>query len=562
MKTVKNIVILLAVLTSLLHAQRPTIGDAMRQAQPPKELTQPREKSLVEIDGVKPIYKPKLVDSKEFNTVFVKQFNIEGNSHIKSEILLPLLNSYKNKKLTFNDMQIIATILTKKYREEGYIVARAYIPVQNMDDAILQIVVIEGKYGKFKLLNNSRVSTPFIQSTLDNSKEDGVINNSSLERALLNVNDIPGVIISNASIASGKSVGSSDFLITVDESQLYDGYTLLNNYGGRYTGVNQLTLGLNIYSPLKIGDKFSFTGLVSNESNLVDGSFSYSVPLNTTGLRAEVGYAHTNYTLYKEFKSLDATGSARRYYAKIMYPLVKKRAESLSLFIRAEKNTLSDETRSTNLKLDKSTRVYRLGFDYSKTDLPWFNLNQQLRASMLFTYGELTFTDDAQKSLDEAGANTAGNFSKFNLSLQHDISLTSRINLENSLSLQHVLAPKNLDGSEDFSIGGAYGVKLYPNGEVSAENGYIFKTEAKYRLPYIGTLLQRIGCFYDRGRVDMQKRLATFQARTLQDIGVAYYINYKNLFGNIQVSWKIDNQKITTEPDENYKILYMAGFSF
>ena len=34
-------------------------------------------------------------------------------------------------------------------------------------------------------------------------------------------------------------------------------------------------------------------------------------------------------------------------------------------------------------------------------------------------------------------------------------------------------------------MGGSYGVKLYPDGELSAENGYVFNSEAKYKLPNI-----------------------------------------------------------------------------
>ncbi len=54
---------------------------------------------------------------------------------------------------------------------------------------------------------------------------------------------------------------------------------------------------------------------------------------------------------------------------------------------------------------------------------------------------------------------------------------------------------KNLDGSEDFSLGGAYGIKVYPDGELSAENGYLFSTELKYKLPAFNELSSQVGVF-------------------------------------------------------------------
>ncbi|WP_321777358.1 ShlB/FhaC/HecB family hemolysin secretion/activation protein [Sulfurimonas sp.] len=561
-KIVKNI-IMLAIAPSLIQAGAlPRIGDAIRQVQPPKELTQEKDKPLVEIQGVKPIYKPALIDDKSSKKVFVKQFSLEGNMHIKSEKLLSLLSSYKNKNLTFNEMQIIASIITKVYRSEGYIVARAYIPVQNMSDGVLEIAIIEGVYGKFKLSNKSQVKTLLIQNMLDNNKQGDVVNSSSLERALLMLNDIPGIVVSNASIVAGEVIGSSDFLIRVDDSKAYDGYVLANNYGGRYTGEEQLIVGLNFYAPFKIGDKLSFTGFISNGKNLLNGSIAYEFPIYRNGLRGEIGYANTFYSLVEEFESLDAQGNSKSYHAKISYPLVKKRAERLNIFLKVEENALREEIRATNFKSDKNLRAFRLGFDYSKTNLRWFGLNQYLGTSVLLTYGNLEFEDDIQRVIDKVSVDTQGRFSKIEFYVDYSIELTKRVTLENSLKFQHVLGGKNLDGSEDFSVGGAYGVKLYPSGELSAENGYLLVVDAKYKLQNIERLSHSVGMFYEVGKAYMENSIAIFHSKTLQDIGVSYNANYKGYFFNASMAQKIGGEDITSEPDKSYKFLTMLGWSF
>jgi len=140
--------------------------------------------------------------------------------------------------------------------------------------------------------------------------------------------------------------------------------------------------------------------------------------------------------------------------------------------------------------------------------------------------------------------------------------LTDKLSVESSLSLQYALNSKNLDGSEDFSVGGAYGVKLYPSGELSAENGILFNIETKYLLPRIYGVSNTLGLFYDIGNADMANNTVGFEKRTLQDIGLGYYLNYKNFFTNIQAAWAIDSEEITSEPNGNSKVLFLGGMSF
>ena len=563
MKSIKYLLGILVTTSLLLQAQvKPNIGDAIRLGKPPKDITKPKEEKPIKVEGVKAVHNPVKKSDKFTKKIFIKSFKIKGNIHMKSKTLLSLVNAYKRKKLSFYDMQNVATIITKEYRKQGYLVARAYIPVQNMNNGILKIAVLEGSYGEFKIKNNSKLSSLFLQKIFDVNKKGEVITDSSLERTLLIANDLSGIELSSVTIKAGKHVGSSDFKVTVDNTKLYNGYVLANNYGGRYTGENQLNTGVNLLNPFGIGDQFSFYGTLSNRAGLASGFLSYSAPLNQYGLRGELGYGTTHYQLSKEFASLDAVGSSENYHLLFTYPLIKQRAQSLNLSLRLEQNYLTDETRSISTKIDKTLQAYRLGVEYQKANSKLFGLNQLFKSSLVFTQGHLKFKDVAQAALDKAGADTQGNFSKMYLSLNYNIGFTSKISLENTFSYQHVLNNKNLDGTEDFSVGGAYGVKLYPSAELSAENGYLYQVEVKYALKNFGAYTHQIGVFYDIGRAYMQKQISTFKSKTLQDVGLGYYIDYKQLFANLQITRKVGSQKIISEPDEDYKALMMMGMRF
>lgn len=555
--------VLMASTSNLAYAQvAPTIGDAIRQAKPPEEVQKHQSKSLVEIEGIKKEYRPKLTEDKILKKVLVTNFSIEGNQHIDSGILLSQIESYKDKTLSFNDMQAVAANITRYYREQGYIVARAYIPVQEMDNGVLDIVIIEGTYGEFKLLNHSKVNTVLIQSILGTGKKGTVINSKTLERSLLITNDLPGVVISSADIKPGKEIGTSDFIITTEEGKGYDGYILGDNYGGRYTGTNRLMIGVNAYAPLGVGDKLSLFGLVTKNGDLTNGLATYSVPLYRNGLRAEIGFSNTTYQLGEEFSSLDSSGNAKSYHAKLSYPVLKQRTESLDMFLKVEKSFFTDEVGSVGLKTDKNILSFRLGTDYQKTDINTFGLNQQLKANIVFTHGDLEFKDASQIALDKAGVDTGGVFNKITFGIAHTTELNRQLSLDMAFKYQHALGDKNLDGSEDFSIGGSDGVKLFPTGELSAENGYVFKIEAKYKLPQRVGFSHSLGVFYDQGQVEMENPTSTFQKRILQDIGVGYYANYKGLFAKAQGAWQVGEESVTSEPERNFRLLAMMGWYF
>ncbi len=560
MKKLINISLVLCTSLSVLNGAQPNISDALKELELPREIKKLENKPLVEVQGVEK-YKPMLKDDKSGRKVLIKDFKITNNSEISSKKLLSLIEDSKDKRLNFSQMQNLAFKISKYYQDQGFFVARAYIPVQNMKDNVLEISVIEGLYGEFKLINNSKIKDKNLKEIIK-VKKDEIIHNDSFERRLLLLNELHGVVVSNAKVQAGKDVGTSDFVLTIEDTKAYDGYIVTDNYGSRYTGKNRLLAGVNFNNPFKIGDKLSLSALLSNKEDLKSGSLSYSFPLLGTGLNSEISFSKTYYNLEEEYKDLDSRGTSNELSLKLSYHYIKKRDESLEVYTQFSFKKLKDEVLSKDYESNKRAYVSSVGFNYEKTNLNFLDVNHSLNISSYINYGYLRFEDEELRQLDREGADTQGSFSK----LYSELSLTSYINenffIESLFKYQHALGNKNLDGSEDFSLGGAYGVKVYPSSEHSAENGYLFLIEAKYHLPSIENYSHTLGVFYDRGRAYMQNPLASFESRTLQDVGLGYYANYKDFFTKAQIAWRVDNEELTSEPSQNSKFLFMLGWRF
>ena len=122
-----------------------------------------------------------------------------------------------------------------------------------------------------------------------------------------------------------------------------------------------------------------------------------------------------------------------------------------------------------------------------------------------------------------------------------------------------------MDSSEEFTLGGSDGVKIFSDSEQSVENGLLLNIKLFAKLPEISIYNHKVGLLYDLGTGDMSNssKVDEFKRRTLQDIGFGYYVNYKNSFAKFQLVRLIGNEKIESENQGNIsKILAQVGLIF
>jgi len=558
-----KIITLSVATSSFLLAATPTITDIEKSISVPKEVI-PKKQELIEIDKQK--FAPPMIEDKSDKTIFIKDFKIDGNSKLSEDELKKLLSEYVNKELTFFQIQEATSILTKHYRQKGYFVARAYIPAQNLKDSegILKISIVEGNYGEFKLTNNSNVKDSIVQGMLDVAKSDTVVSTNTLERSMLIINDTPGVVVTQADVRPGSAVGTSDFIITTEPSKAFNGYVIADNYGSKYTSVYRTMAGVSLNNPLKIGDQLSVNGLVDANANLTNYRTAYSFPILSNGLRGEISYSNTAYELEKKYvDNQEIKGDSQNIEFNLTYPIIRTRAENLTSKLSFVTKDMQDKNDGVQTN-KKSIDVVNLGFDYTKNALLG-DFDTQYNVNFTLSHGKLNIKDADAKATDLAGANTDGTYNKAVLILANKTAFTQELSLESSLTYQQALGNKNLDGSEDLSIGGSTGVRVYPDSEESAENGYVLRAEGFYKLPTFQSLDHKVSLFTDTARVRQENNIDGSKSRQLSDIGLGYYANYKDFFSKAQLARIVGNSDVQSEADgKEYqtKFLIQAGMVF
>ncbi|MET3133900.1 hemolysin activation/secretion protein [Oxalobacteraceae bacterium GrIS 1.11] len=542
------------------QTQPPTISDALRQVPPPQA---PQKAAPPPLPAIGNVATEPPLKTPPGAKVEVKQFEIVGNTAIPSAELLALLNrsgGRQGQSLSLGEMEDLAGLITQHYRSKGYFVARAYLPAQEVSSGVLKIRVVEGRYGKFQLQNKSLVKDATLQGLLDDIKTPGIVSLATLERAMLNINETPGAVVSRADVMPGEQVGSSDFLVTADATARVEGYAALDNYGSVYTGKRRLTAGLSVNSPFGMGDKLTVSGLLSEGQDLQNYRLAYSALLAFNGMRGELAASRTDYTLGGSYTPLDALGKAETVEATLSYPFCRTQASALDGSLNLAHRTLRDEIRSSASVTPKVAEVATAAL-MARADDQWWGLPGQNTLSGALTLGNLSIDDATARTQDAAGADTRGRYGKVNLALGRSMQLQRSWTLLTSLKLQHALFGKNLDGSEDMSISGVSGVKAYPSGELAAENAALFNVELQYALPLSGALTARLGVFADAGRASMQRTVGDAGARSLSDVGVSVVANYRSLFASLQIASRTGSAA-RSETVSATRALLQVGASF
>jgi hemolysin activation/secretion protein len=485
----------------LAQAQIPTpppdAGSILREQQkPPLEVPTRPAPQIKNDEPVRPALRPE--DTPRF---VLQKVRVTGNTVFPEPELTGLVAEYVGKEVAFADLEQVTTRISRYYREHGYTVARAYVPAQVIKtDGVVEIAVIEGRYGKTELNNKSRVDDSVARGYLDGFPGNPVTQ-AALERKMLLLNDLPGVGEARATLKPGAQVGESDLTVDLAPAPPATGSLEYNNQGNYYTGANQLVGNLNLLSPLGFGDMLT-AQLTRGFNGLWYGLLDYQVPVGSDGFRVGGAYSSTDYTLGKSFEPLDANGNAHTYTLKANYPFV--RSVNFNLYGQAayDWRDFTDRQGALGFESDRSTRTARLTLNGDARDAIWGGGLTVF--SLAYSDGKVNIETPGVLAIDDVTAQTNGHFDKWNLNALRLQSISEHLSAYVSLSGQK--AGKNLDSSEKFFLGGAYGVRAYPTGEAPGDSGYMGTAELRYTLSVAavpGTLQPFV--FVDAGRVTVNE---------------------------------------------------------
>lgn len=522
----------------------PDAGSILREQQKPA-LELPRPAPAITVDEpARPALKPSAVAR-----FVLKGLRITGNSAYAEAELLALVQDYVGKEVGFAELDAAAARISRFYRERGYIVARAYLPAQQIRDGIVEIAVIEGRFGKVSINNKSRVRDSVIDRHM-RGLAGSAVRERNLERSLLLIDDLAGVGDARARLSPGANVGESDLNVDVTPAPLIDGSLELDNHGNRFTGAYRLTGRVNVQSPLRLGDLLG-AFFTKSFNGLEYGGLGYQIPVGGDGLKLGTGYSKGHYRLGRSFGALDASGDFATYNLNASYPFIRSAILNLYGRVAHHWRDFQDRVGAVATVTDKSSRSAVVSLQGDVRDAAFRGITVFLIA---YTGGDLDIETPAAAAIDAATVRTHGSFGKWNVNALRVQSLSERLTAHISFAGQK--AGENLDSSEKFILGGANGVRAYPQGEGAGDSGWLVSAELRYSLafaPLPGVLQPFV--FVDAGGVTINENPFAAMDNTRHLTGAGLGLSWsraRDFLVRVMYAWRIGSEPSTASDTDRH----------
>lgn len=474
---------------------------------------------------------------------------ITGARAYPEATLLAVAGFVAGRELTLAELRGMAAKIAGHYRGNGYFVAQAYLPAQEIKDGKVVIAVIEGRYGKIMVNNQSTLVDSLPADILIGLNSGDPIEFAPLEQRLLLLADVPGVEV-KSTLIPGASVETSDLIVDVVPGRPISGSIDADNAGNRYTGEYRLGATLNLNNPTGHGDVATLRAITAG-SGLNFARASYQMPIGKA--TAGIAYSGLEYKLGKEFEGLGAHGTAKIASIFGRYPLIRSRNSNLNVGLAYEDKTFEDRVDSTASVTDKKAQVL-LGTLYGehRDSLGGGGLSGY---ALTWSAGNIDIQTPAARAADEATARSNGHYNKLGFSAMRLQSVSPAVSLYAGLGGQ--IASKNLDSSEKMELGGMYAVRAYPEGEAYADQGYVLNLEARYLLPGLSDALPgqvHLVGFVDGGHVTLHKHPWADgpNHRTLSGAGLGLnWSQAADFMVRGYYAFKLGNEKPTSAPDKS-----------
>lgn len=492
------------------------------------------------------------------DTVFIRQIKIAKNTVFDTQTLHTLVADGEGKTLNLSQINALAARISHYYQDRGYLVSRAYIPQQSIEDGVLYINVIEARLGQVKVDNTSRLSPHRINSVLSDLTPNQLLTSSSLNRSLLLLNDFPG-ITAHSALAPGAAAGSSDLLVTVQPAPLLSGTVGVDNYGSQYIGQTRYNAALQINNPTGQGDQLLLDGITTGH-NMMNGHVGYRFPIDgDTSVGADVN--SITYKLKGNLRSLDANGHQTSGNLWVSH-----------IWVRDVDTNINSTLVYSHTKVDDDIDVVGIKKSRHSNKVTWGNSAELSDSSgrtaiyLSATYGNLTFdsmNDGGQ--VDADGPKTAGNFVKGNLHLSRLQQLSQATSLY--LGVDGQIASKNLDSSEQLTLGGPFSTRSYPVGAISGAQGYVATAELRHTVSdSAATGKWTPMAFVDTGYVQVYKDRFTpdDNSTRLSSSGVGLDVNWRNWLVSTRYAYRIGARPPVSLLSnlDNHKFWIQANWNF
>jgi len=386
--------------------------------------------------------------------------------------------------LTYADLEEIAADITRYYREQGLFLAQVQIPAQEVKDGVVTLTVQEGILGQVEVHDNQKYSVQQLASAFD-SQRGALVNHDAIEESLYLLNDLPSLNITGY-FSPGDNPGETRLNLKVRDESSWQLVSRMDNHGSLFTGDNRVFTSFDWLNPLGFGDALTIGYLKSSGDNDWSsdlgsdlGQFRYSFPLFGPRTRLQLSADYNEFTVFdaenrrNQINFLDIQGVNQTYALTVDHKFRRSRDFNITgSFSATEKK--SEITARIELPADHVVGG-ELGLYIDKLSsgsIPMLNM-----VNAKFQYGNFQSFVEPERG-DEFEKVAADTSSLLFLPMPFGDEKSRLI-----LRSRWQYSENTLPSFEQFSLGGANGVRAFDVRDFSADQAGLLSAEWYFPLP-------------------------------------------------------------------------------
>lgn len=464
----------------------------------------------VEPDTMSPIF-PAELKKVEFK---LRRFLIEGSTVYKNRQFNHLYRNFLGKRITLERVYRIADAITRKYRRAGFILSKAVVPAQKIEDGVVRVNIIEGHIDNVLVQGKVRGPKKLLNFYRKRLLKSRPLRAKDLERYLLLVDDLPGVSVKSVLTPSKDRPGTSDLTLILENKPL-NAHVGGDNRGTKFNGPFQFFAGASENSLLGLFERTGVQGVIASDLNelfYVNGF--YEAPVSNEGTVMNLSGSISRSKPGSSLEALEVEGETHTFSFGLTHPFIRSRGENLrGRFSYTHRNTKTDILGA--LDSEDRLRVIDLEMIYDNADrFRGVNL-----ISLKVSRGLNILDATEPGSLNLSRPRGKSDFTKIYGRLQRLQRLAPAWALLGSAAGQYSF--DKLLASEEFGVGGAAFGRAFDPSEITGDQGAAVKLELQRAFQTKRKFLRNLQAyaFVDYGSV--WNRIVTPTGEERQDIASA-----------------------------------------
>ena len=412
---------------------------------------------------------PRAVDEIKFKLADVR---IEGAVTIPASHFRHLYQGLIGKQISLADIFDVADAIEKEYRDKGLLLVRAYVPPQHVKDGIFTIHVVEGFVESVSVEGADRATSRRVRSYLMPVLHDHPLRLSTIERALLLSNDLPGIAATGVLRPSPSVPGASDLVVTVTQPPV-NGSLSASNRGSHFSGIWTVT-GTAQYNGIFGGDELDATVTVAPHSlhQQASAQLRYRTAIGSDGLIGSIIGVISHGAPGGSLGPAEIRTDSWAAGPRLTWPLMRTRANTLSL----DGGITFQEAKVDILGVGINHDVWRvadLGLTYSSDDFLGGNISSTIDIAQGLPF--LGATRNSSPNLSLAGRT---DFTKLTGLARYIVALGSPVSIAITGNGQYSFS--RLITGEQILFGGTQIGRGYDPGAITGDSGLGGAFELRY----------------------------------------------------------------------------------